>query len=72
MTQKEALISYLLSGKSITPLKAWQEFGITRLAARIHELRKEGWEIESEIRRSFSGKNYARYSLKAAPKVMFG
>ena len=40
-SQCERLLAYLQSGKTITPLDAWQTLGIYRLSARIFELRKD-------------------------------
>jgi hypothetical protein len=46
MTQKKAILSHLKKYKRISPVTALKEYGCYRLAARIHELRKEGYEIE--------------------------
>lgn len=42
----EGLQRHLASGHSITPLQALRKFGIGRLAARIHGLRRK-WKIRS-------------------------
>ena len=64
MTQTEAILSHLQSGKPITPLEALDEYGCFRLGARIHELKKDGYSIESEIvTDQRTGKHYARYRL---------
>ena len=66
MTQAEAILSHLQSGKPITPIEALNEFGCFRLGARIHELRQDGYSIESEIvTDQRTGKHYARYSMVA-------
>ena len=69
MTQKERIIKYLQDFGSITPLEAMRDLGIMRLAARISELVRAGWNI---IRETKSSKNrygqttrYARYRLVA-------
>lgn len=47
-TQCEQVLQHLRSGKTITTREAFTDFGITRLAARIHELRQEGHPIADE------------------------
>ena len=65
MSQNEAIKAALLSGRSLTPLDALEDFGCFRLAARVADLRREGMDIEcqSETR---NGKRYARYRLRGA------
>ena len=48
-------------GKSITQVEAESVYKIRRLASRIDELKKEGWNIKSEIKRDMMGQRYARY-----------
>jgi hypothetical protein len=45
-TQREQIVKYLLTGKSITALEALNKFGCMRLGARIHELKKMGRDIK--------------------------
>ena len=45
MTQTEAVLDYLNQYGSITPLDALREIGCFRLAARIHDLEKQGHVI---------------------------
>ncbi len=50
--QTQRLYDYLDGpGRSIDPLAALKQLGISRLAARIHNLREEGVEIESQFRK---------------------
>ena len=63
MSQNEAIKAALLSGRSLTPLDALQDFGCFRLAARIADLRREGMDIEC-INETKNGKRYARYQLR--------
>lgn len=63
MSQKEAILQYLQSGKPLTPLKAQAEFRTMRLAAAIHVLRKEGHNIVTHRKKAFSGGFYAEYRL---------
>lgn len=63
-TQKEMILDHLLHGMAITPAKALAEYGTMRLAAYIHELRNDGWAIETINRRSLSGRPYGEYRLE--------
>lgn len=45
MTQKEQIIDYLQRFKTITPMEAFADLGITKLATRISEMRRDGMEF---------------------------
>ena len=45
MTQAHRVLDWLEDGKTITTLDSFRELGITRLAARIYELKKDGHTI---------------------------
>jgi hypothetical protein len=62
MTQQEQVLSHLQAGHTITPLEAFTQFGITRLAARVHELQERGYTIEAHAEKH-GNKRYARYSM---------
>ena len=66
MSQNEAIKAALLSGRSLTPIDALEDFGCFRLAARVADLRREGLDIECH-RETANGKHYARYRLRGAP-----
>lgn len=61
-SQRAAIIRDLQDGKGITPYDALQDYGCARLAARINDLRKEGYPVVTEtvIR---GRKKFARYVL---------
>src|SRR5690606_36560348 len=40
------ILAELLTGRELTSMRAWQELGVSRLAADIYSLRCMGWEIE--------------------------
>jgi hypothetical protein len=63
MTQASEILSYLRRGNTITPMTALRRFNCFRLGARIFGLRQEGHKIKTEIVRTSTGKNFARYSL---------
>lgn len=48
ITQEQLVLRHLEDFGSITTWEAIQEYGITRLSAMIHLLRKQGHNIESE------------------------
>lgn len=72
MTQTEKVLLYLRENGSITPLDALREFGVMRLASRISELKKQGYDITSRIetKKNWRGEtiHYARYELKGETK----
>jgi hypothetical protein len=45
MSQKEAILDWLKSGRTITQREALAQFGCWRLASRISDLRREGHPI---------------------------
>lgn len=62
MSQKEVLLKHL-KRKTISQYEALLVYGIARLASRIDELRQEGWNIETIMKRDDKGKRYARYRM---------
>lgn len=67
-TQAERVLEYIKRFGSITTLEAFRDLGVTRLSARIFELRAKGFNIDST---SVTSKNrygetctYAKYFLK--------
>lgn len=67
MTQREAILQYIKDFGSITPMQAFADLGITKLATRISEMRKDGMEFRIEMVhvRNRYGKSvsFAKYSL---------
>jgi hypothetical protein len=62
-TQASRILDYLLAGHRLTPLDALNRFGCMRLAARIHELRRQGYSIEEQTVQTPTGKRVAQYSI---------
>lgn len=52
MTQCERILEYIKTFGSISPLEAFRDLGITKLATRISEMRKTGMEFEQEYMKS--------------------
>ena len=67
MTQHEMILDYITEFGSITPMEAFGDLGITKLATRISEMRKEGYNFKIVTVKSKNryGKptRYARYSF---------
>ena len=71
-SQNQMIGEYLKAGHSITPLEALEKFGCFRLGARIADLKKQGFDIDTKIvKNEGTGKRYASYSLtvKAVEKA---
>jgi hypothetical protein len=62
-TQAGRILAHLRGGNRITALEALELFGCFRLAARIHELRQDNWQINERTVETASGKRIAEYSL---------
>ena len=67
MTQGERIVKYMQDYGTITPMEAFADLGITKLATRVSELRQAGVQIKKE---PVKAKNrygddirYMRYSL---------
>ena len=67
-TQNERIITYMRDFGSITQLEASADLGVMRLAARIADLRKNGWGIISKteaVENRYGEKcHIKRYSLE--------
>ena len=61
-TQENQILNHLKQHKFITSWEAIQEYRITRLSARIYELRERGHNIITK-NISENGKRFAEYSL---------
>lgn len=62
MTQAEQIKAHILKHNSITPLEALQEYGCMRLAARIRDLRKDGFSVQT-VTVERNGKHFAKYVM---------
>lgn len=67
MTQHQLILEYVKEWGSITPMDAFRDLGITKLATRIGELEKNGigFEHTKETSKNRYGKKmtYCRYKL---------
>ena len=61
-SQTQQILAHMKTGKTITPLQAFQWFGCMRLAARIRDLRDDGHDIAAVWYHTHD-KKVKRYSL---------
>lgn len=68
MGQAERILKYIHDFGSISPMEAFNDLGVTKLATRVSEMRKQGIEFEKKY---VKAKNrygetvyYMRYSLR--------
>ena len=62
MSQNQEILDWL-KRRSITPMDAMVVLNCYRLAARVKDLRDQGWNIETEMEKHENGK-HARYYLR--------
>lgn len=64
LSQCDLILIHLQSGKTINPLQALILYGCYRLSARIYDLKKAGFDIDSRLVHE-NGVQYAEYSMRA-------
>jgi len=57
------ILNHLSSGRRITAIDALNKFHCFRLAARIADLRNEGWDIRTKMIETQGGSKVAEYRL---------
>ena len=74
VTQRQLILKYIQDFGSITPMEAISNFGITKLATRISEMRKDGMQFQIDTVKSKNryGKTvcFAKYSFPKEEKVI--
>ena len=72
-TQRQLVLQHLRQGEPITQFQALRDYGIQRLAARVHELRQDGHPVEDrtvEVRRAHGGTaRVSEYYISGAEEV---
>ena len=69
-SDKQIILEYLQDHGSLTALEAWKMWNIlTSLRSRISDLRKDGYNIETEMI-SHNNKSFAKYILKSQLKLL--
>lgn len=64
ITQEDIVLNHMRKYGSITSMTAFRLYDITRLSAKIYNLREDGYDILTMREVSPSGKHYGRYVLK--------
>jgi hypothetical protein len=68
MNQGEKIINYIRQFGSISPLEAFRDLGITKLATRISEMNRDGIDFQKQYVKSKNrfGETvyYMRYSMR--------
>ncbi|WP_195706770.1 helix-turn-helix domain-containing protein [Brucella sp. 10RB9213] len=64
-TKIAKLRAHFLSGRSLTQLEAIGLYGAYRLAARVHDLKAEGFKFDTVIKEDPMGNPYAEYKLRS-------
>ena len=62
-SQNQAILKHLLKGNKLTGLQALDKFGCWRLPSRIHDLKKDGHDIDSKTIITKEGKRISQYFL---------
>jgi hypothetical protein len=63
MTQKQTVLNHLTNNRKLTSIEAIGLYGITRLAAVVYDLKKQGLEVETTMKNGVNNTQYAQYSL---------
>ena len=67
MTQADRIVDYINRFGSITPMQAFRDLGITKLATRVSEMKREGIQFNQEwqIAKNRYGEDvrFMKYSL---------
>lgn len=68
MTQKDEIERYIREHGSITPMDAFNDLGITKLATRVSEMKRDGiriiGELEKEKNRNGKKVQFMRYRME--------
>jgi hypothetical protein len=65
MSQVKTVINHLNNNRKITSIEAIGLYGITRLAAVVHSIKKSGVEVDTTMKDGVNKTKYAEYSLAA-------
>ena len=63
MTQTQTVLNHLTNNRKLTSIEAIGLYGITRLAAVVYDLKKQGLEVETTMKNGVNNTQYAQYSL---------
>jgi hypothetical protein len=60
---------HLLRGLPLTSFQCFALYGYTRLAAGVHKLKAQGWDINTTEKQAKDGVRYAEYRLAKKPQI---
>jgi hypothetical protein len=63
--QAKTVLRHLKHHGRITPMKAMVNYSITRLSSCIHEIRKVGYDVKTEVQSDDAGHKFANYTMPA-------
>lgn len=63
MASKQAILKYLSKGKTLTTKQARSMFKIKNVAARIYDLRGDGVDIKTSLRKLTDGRMVKSYHI---------
>ena len=63
MSQSQLILNHLKKAP-ITPIEALEQYGCFRLAARIKDLREQGYKIQTKAKILRNGKIVAQYMME--------
>jgi hypothetical protein len=61
--QNGRILAHLKHGRTLTSLEALEWFKCFRLASRIHDLKKAGYDVQKRMIKTAGGKSVAEYYL---------
>ena len=62
-SQGAAILRHLKRGRKLTAIQALKDFHCFRLAARISDLREDGWDIRTKMIETEGGSRIAEYRM---------
>lgn len=63
-SQTDQIVDYMLAGNTITALIALNLFQCFRLAARIADIKRRGYDVVTMMETNENGKRYAVYKIE--------
>ena len=70
ISQSDLILTWLRAHGTISTLEAFERLKITRLSARIYDLKKLGFVFDTKRKVSKEGKRYLEYSISYDPEKM--
>jgi len=63
MSQAQVVLNHLTNNRKLTSIEAIGLYGITRLAAVVHNIKKSGVDVDTTMKDGVNKTQYAEYSL---------